>query len=307
MSWIKQSRIWEPDGSQWWAQTHATCPTPLLLPNGDLRIYLQCRDSKGIGRAGFIDVDANDPSRVLATSEHPCLDIGLPGTFDENGVLPTSVVALADGRVLMYYVGFELCIGIRYRLLTGLAISTDGGNHFTRVHQTPVLERSDEELFFRCAAFVLQDQQRFRMWYSGGGDWTTVNNKPMPCYDLRHLESTDGFNWPATGQIVLPVTDDDEHGFGRPWVVKTEAGYQLFFSVRKRSLGQYRLAYAESPDGIHWTRADDKLGLDVSPGQWDGDAIMYSAVIQSGGQIWLFYNGNNFGEHGIGFAQWKAD
>jgi predicted GH43/DUF377 family glycosyl hydrolase len=303
MIWSKQSLIWHPDGSQWWAKSHATCPTPLLLPNGDLRLYMQCRDANGIGRAGFIDVDATDPNNILGVSSKPCLDIGLPGTFDENGVLPTSVVSLSDGNLLMYYVGFELGKGIRYRLLTGLAISKDGGNHFTRVHQTPVLERSDAELYFRCAAFVLQDQQRFRMWYAGGGAWTYINDKSVPCYDLRHIESADGFTWPATGQIVLPVTDKDEHGFGRPWVIKNEDGYQLFFSVRKRSLGQYRLAYAESADGLQWMRHDEKLGIDVSPGEWDGDAIMYSSVIQSGGQTWLFYNGNNFGEGGIGFAK----
>jgi predicted GH43/DUF377 family glycosyl hydrolase len=306
MIWKKHSLIWQPDGTQWWAKSHATCPTPLLLPSGDLRLYMQCRDADGIGRAGYIDVDADAPNRVLRVCSEPCLDIGLPGTFDENGVLPTCVVALGDGRLLMYYVGFELGTSIRYRLLTGLAISEDGGNHFSRVHQTPVLERSDEELFFRCAAFVLQDHQRIRMWYAGGGSWTSINDKLMPCYDLRHIESPDGFTWPGTGQIVLPVTDDDEHGFGRPWVLKSKAGYQLFFSVRKRSLGQYRLAYAESPDGIHWTRRDELLGLDISPGKWDGEAVMYSAVIQAAGHTWLFYNGNNFGEHGMGFAELES-
>lgn len=307
MQWIKKGLIWKPDGSQWWAQSHATCPTPLRLPNGNLRLYMQCRDQHGIGRAGFIDIAADNPNQILQVSTSPCLDIGRPGCFDENGVLPTSVVALQDGRILMYYVGFELGHKIRYRLFTGLAISNDGGLSFDRVQRTPVLDRSDEELFFRGGPFVLAEDAQFRMWYVAGSEWTTINEKPMPCYDLRHIQSHDGIHWPPSGQVVFPVVDPDEHGFGRPWVVKTEAGYQLFFSVRKRSLGQYRLAYAESPDGIHWTRADDKLGLDVSPGEWDGDAIMYSAVIQSGGQTWLFYNGNNFGEHGIGFAQWKAD
>ena len=56
----------------------------------------------------------------------PVLDIGQPGSFNENGVLACSVVDAGGNRVFMYYVGFELGTKIRYRLLTGLAISENG-------------------------------------------------------------------------------------------------------------------------------------------------------------------------------------
>lgn len=303
MRWQKRGVVWRPDGSRWWARSHATCPTPLALGDHRLRIYLQCRDANGIGRVGYVDVATDDGCRVIGESSEPCLDIGPPGTFDENGVLQTSVVALPDGRLLMYYVGFELGTKTRYRLLSGLAVSEDGGRHFVRRKNTPVLERSDQELFFRGGPFVLHDEGKFRMWYVAGSAWTEIDGKPMPCYDLRYIESADGETWPAEGRVVLPVVHADEHAFGRPWVVRRDAGYQLFFSVRRRSLGQYRLGYAESPDGLAWTRRDESLNLDVTPGAWDGQAIMYSAVVESAGRTLLFYNGNNFGETGFGLAE----
>lgn len=306
MRWQKKGVIWRPDGQHWWARSHATCPTPLALGDGRLRLYVQCRDALGIGRVGYVDVASDDPCRVVGVSPEPCLDIGPAGTFDENGVLQTSVVALPDGRIFMYYVGFELGHKTRYRLLSGLAISEDGGRHFTRSSNTPVLERSNDELFFRGGPFVLREPQSFRMWYVAGSAWTEIDGKPMPCYDLRYIESTDGMSWPSSGRVVLPVVHPDEHGFGRPWVVKGSRGYQLFFSVRRRSLGQYRLGYAESPDGLAWTRRDEELGLDVSPGQWDDQAIMYSAVMKSAGRTLLFYNGNNFGQGGFGLAELEA-
>lgn len=306
MRWHKRGVIWRPDGSRWWARSHATCPTPLAMDDSRLRLYLQCRDERGIGRVGYVDVAADDPCRILGSSSEPCLEIGPPGTFDENGVLQTSVIRLPDGRLFMYYVGFELGTKTRYRLLTGLAVSEDGGERFRRLKNTPILERSDEELFFRGGPFVLQDQGRYRMWYVAGSAWTEIDGKPMPCYDLRYIESANGIDWPASGRVVLPVVHPDEHGFGRPWVVRGTNGYQLFFSVRRRSLAQYRLGYAESPDGLTWTRRDDCLNLDVTPGSWDGEAIMYSAVVAAGGRTWLFYNGNNFGESGMGVAELEA-
>jgi hypothetical protein len=306
LRWIKRGLAWCPDGAQWWARSHATCPTPLDRGDGSIRIYVQCRDEQGIGRVGYVDVAADDPARILGASNSPCLDIGPPGTFDENGVLQTSVLPLDDGRILMYYVGFELGTRTRYRLLTGLAVSEDGGDTFRRTRNTPILERSDDELFFRGGPFVIADRGVFRMWYLAGSAWTEIDGKPMPCYDLRYIESADGVTWPTRGRVVLPVVDADEHGFGRPWVVREPDGYRLFFSVRRRSLGQYRLGYAESIDGLDWTRRDAILGLDVSPAGFDDQAIMYSAVVSAAGRTWMFYNGNQFGQTGFGFAEAEA-
>jgi hypothetical protein len=65
----------------------------------------------------------------------------------------------------------------------------------------------------------------------------------------------------------------------------------------------YRLGYAESNNGINWIRKDEEMGLDVTPGEFDSDAIMYSAVISVGDKTYCFYNGNNFGEQGFGVAE----
>jgi hypothetical protein len=95
----------------------------------------------------------------------------------------------------------------------------------------------------------------------------------------------------------------DEHGFGRPWVVSNaDAGHELFYSIRRRSLGAYRLGYAQSTDGLRWQRRDDEMGLDVSPSGFDDKAIMYSAVIDLGGRTYCFYNGNDFGRDGFAVA-----
>lgn len=306
MKWVKRGIVWGPDGAQDWARTHATCPTPLVRRNGTLRLYVQCRDANQVGRIGWVDVDPLDPTRVIASASTPVLDVGAPGCFDDNGVFPTSVVRLDDGRVFLYYVGFELCHHIRYRLLTGLAASDDDGETFRRVRDTPILERSGDELHFRCGAFVGLEQGRFRMWYIAGSRWELLEGKPMPVYDLRHLESPDGVHWGPSGRVVLPIDGEREHGFGRPFVTHDGDGYRLHYSIRRRRPARYRLGFARSADGLAWQRADAELGLDVSPGQWDGDSICYGAEVASGGRTYLFYNGDDFGARGFGVAELTA-
>lgn len=302
MRWRKLGVVYRPDGSSDWAYSHAMIPTPTVLNERVLRIYLSFRDRDNVGRAGYVDVNRADPRQVVGVSARPVLDIGLPGTFDENGILPTCVLNIGQNTKYMYYVGFELGTKIRYRLLTGLAVSTDGGETFQRVRKTPILERSDEELYFRCGPHVIRDAAIFKMWYVAGSDWTLVSGKSMPVYVLKYLESEDGINWADCGILSLDISDPDEHGFGRPYVIKEGDQYRMHYSIRKRSVATYRLGYAESQDGIHWTRRDAELGLDVSPSGWDSEAVMYSAEIKVGDRTYLFYNGNNFGETGFGVA-----
>lgn len=307
MRWRKLGLVYRPDGSMPWAVSHAMMPTPVLLGNDVLRVYVNFCDAAMVARPGYVDLQASDPMRVLRVSERPLLDVGVAGSFDDNGLVFLSPIAVAPKLVYMYYVGFELGVKIRYRLLTGLAISEDGGETFRRASRAPILERSDEELYFRCAPHVLRENGCFRMWYIAGSHWTVVADKEVPVYDLRYAESADGVHWPGSGRVCMDVNDDDEHGFGRPWVIHESDGYRMFYSIRRRSLGAYRLGYAESADGLEWQRRDASLGLDVSPSGWDSQAIMYAAVIAVGPRTYALYNGNDFGKDGFGIAVLEPD
>lgn len=303
MQWRKLGLVYGPDGTRQWAKTHAMIPTPLQVDERTIRVYVTFRDEQGIGRPGYVDVSAFDPTRVLDVSEHPLLDVGMPGTFDENGVLCCSVVRVGQDRIRMYYAGFELGTKIRYRLLTGVAESRDAGRSFERLTRVPVLERSEEELFFRGGACCLIENGRYRLWYVGGNRWLDINGKAMPVYDIRYAESTNGLDWPAAGSVQIAIKEPDEHGFGRPFVIaKPNGGYRMFYSIRRKSLQAYRLGYAESEDGIHWERRDRFLNLNVTPGSFDSEAIMYATPCCVDDRFYVFFNGNDFGREGFAVA-----
>ncbi|HEX4589804.1 MAG TPA: hypothetical protein VH120_07740, partial [Gemmataceae bacterium] len=273
MKWQKKGRVYVPDGRTAWAKKYAFPPTPVPVRGDRLRLYMAFCDDTMVGRIGYVEVAADDPSRVLGVSHEPVLDVGRPGDFDENGLLPTCVVPVGD-QLFMYYVGYQLGHKVRYYQFEGLAISDDGGRSFRRHSRVPVIDRSDTEPHHRTSAFVMRDGGRFKMWYVAGGDWTPVGGKSLPVYNLRYVESPDGTTWPREGKVCLDFAGGDEHAFGRPWVLKSATGYRMFYSIRTRSKG-YRLGYAESADGISWRRKDDEVGIDVSPEGWDSQMIAY--------------------------------
>jgi predicted GH43/DUF377 family glycosyl hydrolase len=259
-------------------------------------------DADMVGRIGWVDVSAEDPTAVLAVSEEPVLEIGQPGAFDDNGVVPTCAVEVGD-RLFLYYVGFQLGHRRRYFQFLGLAVSQDGGDSFRRIQRVPVIDRSDTELVNRTSGFVRQDDGRFRLWYVGGSDWTEVDGKALPVYPIRYAESPDGINWPTSGDVVVALRDDgDEHALGRPWVVPNGSGWRMYYSTRTRSK-DYRLGFADSDDGHHWVRRDDEIGIDVSPEGWDSEMLAYAAVVDLHGRSFMFYCGNRTGRTGFGIAE----
>jgi hypothetical protein len=169
-----------------------------------------------------------------------------------------------------------------------------------------VLERSDAELFFRCGAYVLYEDGQFRMWYVAGSGWEQVGDAIKPVYEIRYMESADGIHWPDEGATCIRIERDNEHGFGKPCVIREGGKFRMFYSVRRRDVESYRLGYAESDDGLHWQRKDEGIGLDVSESGWDSEMICYSAVIPLHGRWYMFYNGNEFGRTGFGVAELVA-
>jgi hypothetical protein len=304
--WRKLGLVYAPDGSQSWARSHALAPTPIPTSNGGLRIYFATCDADMRGHVTYVEVDPSKPQNVLRAPTRPVLAPGESGCFDDNGVNVTAIIQMGD-ELWMYYFGYQLAHKVRYLLFTGLAISRDGGETFTRVSQVPLLDRSDEERFVRSAPTVLQAPGGgFHMWYVSGNEYIEVDGKQVPRYGLRYLHSNDGLSWGRAGRPVIEPADDDEYGFGRPFAVPMSNGYRLWYSIRSRSRW-YRIGFADSPDGTNWGRRDAEAGIDVAPEGWDSRIVCYASVITLNNRTYMFYNGNDYGRAGFGIAELQSD
>jgi hypothetical protein len=100
----------------------------------------------------------------------------------------------------------------------------------------------------------------------------------LPVYDIRQMASPDGLEFPDAGEVAVPLGSPDEHRVGRPYVVRHDGGYRMFFGAGTEET-TYRLTFADSADGRAWRRHDGLLGLDVSPTGWDAQMVGYPAVV----------------------------
>jgi predicted GH43/DUF377 family glycosyl hydrolase len=300
MRWKKMGLIYGPNGKYPWAKYSALQPTPCLISDDIIRVYVGFRDANGISRVGFVDLDVNNPSKVLKVSEKPALDIGNPGTFDENGVVPCAI-AKREGKLYLYYAGYQLGQKVKFYAFCGLAISEDGGDSFIRYSCVPILDRTDNELFFRVIHSIMFENDMWKAWYGGGSKFIEEKDKKLPVYDIRYFESKDGINFEKIGKLCIEVKGGDEHRVGRPYVIKDGTIYKMFYGVGTKSKG-FRLGYAESKDGINWQKKNEEVGIDVSGDGWDSQMISYPSIVKYKDKVYMFYNGNNYGYDGFGYA-----
>lgn len=301
--WQKQGLIYAPDGTSPWATHTVLTPNPVLHNPTTIRIYCGFRDTSGASRLGYIDVAADNPANVLAVSETPLLDLGTPGTFDDNGLIMGDIVQ-TENDIRLYYVGFQLPQKAKFLAFSGLAISRDGGTTFTRHSQAPVMDRTGKAPYIRAIHTVLREGGVYRVWYSIGDGWEIIDGKPYPRYRICHTTSPDGLTFSGDDVVCLDV-GPDEYRIGRPRVEKTVGGY-LMRATADTFDKYYHTVLATSPDGIHWTRQPDTdLHPSKDPTAFDSETAVYPVSLEAAGHRYLFYSGNGMGQTGVGYAVWK--
>jgi len=303
--WIKQGRIFNLELNPC-RTTHAQVPTPFVFDNF-IRVYYACRDTHNQSYPAYFDLSF-DLKTVLNVHETSIIERGKPGMFDSDGVMPSCVVRNGD-ELWMYYVGWnELSKTARYHNATGVAVSKDGGESFQRMFDGPILDRLPHEPGLAVLPFVMFDEPQgvYKMWYDSGTAWHRVGDKYEPVYVIKYAESEDGVEWDRWGEECIRQEYALE-ALSRPCVLKTSAGYDMYYCSRhcddyRGGRGSYRLCEANSTDGTYFIRDDDPV---IKRDRWDSDMQCYPYVIELNGQRIMFFNGNDFGQTGIGLAIWQ--
>lgn len=306
MGWVKQGRVFATettDGrASGWAQGYASFPTAEVRGNGDIRVYYTALDHEQQGRTGWLDVAGDDPRRIVRRSAAEVLGLGEMGDFDECGANVFSVVQWR-GRRLFHYQGWQRTRKAPYLIFTGAATDAGEGAPLQKLKRTPVLDRTPHERCMRAAPCVLAEGQQLRMWYVNCVRWQLVDGAPRYLVDIRTATSADGLQWSAEGSVCL-APQGDEYAVGRPTVLRTPEGYEMWFSVRSAAR-PYHLGHARSADGVTWVRSGASVPLvEASAQGWDSEMVCYPNVIEHGGQRLMFYNGNQHGRSGFGLARW---
>jgi len=311
---LRSPSLWRREGllvsvkpqHSWW-RSHAQLPTVLPLSNRLWRIYFGARDHDNRTHLVAVDVDPGDKMKILAEYFDPMLALGPPGTFDHRGVCPSAALAV-DGRIRLYYIGVCVREDVRGQAAIGLAVSDDGLN-FRKAFSGPVHGTGPFDPYFSTAPTVFRTAEGYRMYYVGGTGWREINGRLDPFYEIRMTRSSDGLIFDPRSETVVALKGSLEAGLGRPWVLELDDSRRLWFSRR----GEAYRGPGGSPYRLVSIAADECGGFSApaepvvfenppEPSDFDGWMQAYACVAPHGEDLVMFYNGNDFGSGGFGWA-----
>ncbi|MBX7131458.1 MAG: hypothetical protein K1X67_02155 [Fimbriimonadaceae bacterium] len=314
MAWRKLGRIFDPTEHQPRGIVGFAQSPQALVFETFVRIYFSTRsrdpgNGKYLSHIAFADFEKNLRDLIRVNCE-PVIPLGELGCFDEHGIFPMNV--LRRGReVYGYTCGWNRRVSVSVDTAIGLAISRDDGLTFERIGAGPVLAASLREPCLVGDPFVRIIDGLFHMWYIFGTGWKRFEPSAAPdrTYKIGHATSADGINWvKEEARAIIENRLGPDESQALPTVIDIDGSYHMFFCYRQSSDFRtnpdraYRIGHAYSADLVDWVRDDDNPSLAVTPGTWDSDMLCYPHVFRCDGQVYLLYNGNEFGRYGFGLA-----
>jgi predicted GH43/DUF377 family glycosyl hydrolase len=207
----------------------------------------------------------------------PIVSLGKSGEFDDTHIFAPTV-ACDNGRYLLWYCGSQ---GFAHDLSKkrmpdervfhlGLATSKDG-KRFEKHPGGPVYHLEDDNrsvltptVLRNPDGSVLRENGKIRMWFGSG----TLGGGGR-LQSIQATSSSDGIHWAkASPDLVVRAY--------APTVIKTEQGYQMWYTVP----GSYPwlMKHAKSDDGLKWTVTKEPV-LKLSQ-SWEHDLQIYPAVMK---------------------------
>lgn len=281
--------------------SYAQCPTPLVMEDR-VRVYFSERDEKNRSHIRFCDLDLDDPTSLLCEGPR-VMELGRPGTFDDEGQIPSCARRTANG-IQLWYSGWNTRNTVPYHNAAGFVWSDNGGQKFRRLHDGPILDRTAEEPYLAVTP-CFDDTT---IYYVSGLRWESIGGRYEPIYLIHRCwvdlsrENMAVVRVPAANPVI-PQAHPLEC-FSRPWVAIIDGRKYLFYAYRsaldyRDGAGAYRIGMAIMRDD-KWLRDDVSLSLPRS--EFDQTMQSYPAIFEAKGRVFMLYNGNSFGKHGFGVA-----
>jgi predicted GH43/DUF377 family glycosyl hydrolase len=291
------------------------CMNPwVIATDGEYRLFYSGGDKTGRQRIGMATAPVGSLGKWKRSG--PLFETGPAGAFDARWCVLPHVVQMADNRWHLYYTGNAgRGSGLSAFPGMGLATSSDGVT-WTRSNDGPVLASSgnagDPDAIGIAGGSVIRvinrdGEGQWRFYYTGcptTGKPHALNQQKTICLAV----SNDGIKWTKRGAVMLRDSRRayEDIGVAGPVVHQQKDGtFRMWYSAIGTKWGYYSICYAESDDGIHWSRGvseGDNLQLIPNDKGWEALMVEYPSVIREGNRLRLFYCGNGYGRTGIGTA-----
>ena len=238
---------------------------------------------------------SNDVKLVLDYSKKP-------GTFDDNGACPCTI--LDNGSTeLLYYCGWNIHKKVPFSCAIGLAKRDSDSAEFTRVFEGPILDRNPNDPLFVAVCDVFRTHSNYSMFYLSCKEWAPDESSKMNLkhmYAIKEATSADGIRWETVDHFVIDHASSCEYAISTPRIIEVMDYLICFYSYRESSEGKhYKIGMAVQKPNGEWIRMDSITASIRINSQAEPREVCYPWPIIHENLLYLLHNGSNYGEDGI--------
>ena len=276
-------------------KSHAWVPTPYLIEKNKIIVFFAGRNKKNESDTWYFIYDI-EKEKIIKISDKPVLKRGNLGSFDDSAAIPSHLIKIRN-KYYLYYVGWTRGFKVPYFSNIGLAVSNNVKGPYKKISKSPILGKSKYDPYFVATCFVVKEKKRFEMYYTSNLLWQKIKGLAQPKYLIKIAYSKNGIDWISKNEKVINFTNKNETAITRPWVIKIKNETYMFYSVKKKYYKIKTSVYKKNK----WIRKKI-FKFENKNLKFDNISQEYSSLIKFKNNIYMFYNGNDYGKQGIGLA-----
>lgn len=306
--WVKQGRVLAPGFAGPKSAQRLSAPCVVKLSDDRLRMYFWTAG----GGANYLfaaECDVSNPMKWELLSEESLLGPDKSSNLRDHGPSFPWVLPRENAPWLLYYCSWgSWAPPGELSNRTCLAESSDEGKTWQVISEPhlPLGPKGTFDAGLTGSVCILPfGSEDYRMWYTAGERYELFGTQKRGIVHIGYATSTDATDWKRHEKPLLSprldAVDPFEAVVSKPSVLVMDGVFHMWLSVFCMNKQGYRLAYAQSPDGLNWTRSDKEI-LTLQPDSFESVNQSYPNVIEVGDELWMFYAGNSFGATGVGLA-----
>jgi hypothetical protein len=305
MFWKSEGLIFNPSKKINVIKSHGWVPTPFKINDNIFKVFYAGRDKYNHSNIFSFDYSFKE-KKIKKYSKKPILKKGRLGCFDDCAVIPSHIIKI-NNKIYLYYIGWTRGVSVPYISSLGLALSNKINGNFKKYSEAPILGRNKNDPIFTASCFVYKNKKNYEMIYTSNKSWKN-NSFFIPNYNLKIASSKNGVYWNTNSNFLLKNKSTKEIAITRPWLIYEKKKKFLFYSYKdyKNKGRNYKIGYAEKYEN-KWIRKDKNMKFQISNKGFDKNMQEYGSIVKHDNNLYMFYNGNNYGEDGIGLARLEKE
>lgn len=299
MIWKSLGLLFDFQPKYKWMNTHASLPTVLKISNDSFRIFFSTRDYLNRSHTTFVDLNMANwlpGEKLIHNQSNPSFSPGKIGHFDDCGVSVTTFIKM-DSKLFAYYLGWTIKKTTPLSNEIGIAY-VDKNYNFHRIQNLPVYGRTEIEPLTFGYPTIFKYKQKTSLYYDAIDEWDENNLKMYKSY-LRQAYLSINSGWTLENKQLIKL-NLLERAITRPSLFTYKNKLIMVYSLDIN--GNYTLAASELNKENKWISIK-KFEFIASGKEWDNNSICYPCTFKFNKEVYMLYNGNQYGKTGFGIAK----